>query len=104
MPRLATSYSLDNFAIVEEDFIYGNVFSSTPTNTSNTNASFDGDLKNGFVSSGSCHFGMEFKEDHVGSVSEVRYFMSKFTLATFSGKLIFLGCTKANSLCVPNDW
>jgi len=28
MPRLPTSYSLDNFAIVEEDFIYGNAYSS----------------------------------------------------------------------------
>lgn len=46
MPRLPTTYSLDNFAIVEEDYIYGTPYSLNSTATS---APFDGDIRNGYI-------------------------------------------------------
>lgn len=47
---------------------------------------------------------MEFNVDHVGSVSEVRYFMNKFTLSSFSGRLTFSGCPLAYNSCTSANW
>ena len=51
---------------------------------------FDGDLLNGFnKSAASCYFGIELTSGYVGILSEVKFFMNPFLMATYAGNLLF---------------
>jgi hypothetical protein len=53
---------------------------------------FDGFNPNGWKSDAKdCYFGTAFKEGYIGFLVETRYFMNRFTRATFVGNLRFEG-------------
>lgn len=73
VPSVSTSYSNENFKILKEseDLNTGELFGS---NADFSNA-FDNDLlNNSGDKSANCHIGVKFKENHVGLISQVRYF------------------------------
>lgn len=76
MPALKTSYVKEHH---EESKICGKTFSSE-TSSAITNGPWDDDTVNGFVSYRSpCYFGTSFKQDYIGEVSQVKYYINSFT-------------------------
>lgn len=64
------------------DYLTGTPFSSSYW----TLSVWDGSLQNGFVDYyANCYFGTVFRPGYVGILNEVKYFMNRFTRATFVG-------------------
>ena len=50
------------------------------------NYPFDGNNSNGFnSSSNSCFFGTGFTKDHIGLITEVKFFLNKFVVSKYAG-------------------
>ena len=74
IPEVLTIYSNDQFSIAteSEDLDSGAYFGSSSQNS----IAFDGVLTETLsVPSGECSIGMQFKENHVGMISQVKWFM-----------------------------
>lgn len=74
LPSLSTIYSNENFGIVtqSEDLDSGAYFGTADDNS----IAFDGNLLVPTTdSTETCVIGMAFKENHVGMISQVKYFM-----------------------------
>jgi hypothetical protein len=74
VPLLSTIYSNEQFAIATEtEDLDSGVYFGTADNVS---GAFDGIMTNTPVdSSTECSLGIQFKENHVGMISQVKYFM-----------------------------
>lgn len=89
LPRLSTIYSNENFAIAteSEDLDSGYYFGTSDDNTT----AFDGDLLQTPEDSNEvCILGMGFKENHVGMISQVKYFMPDMSV---DDKAVMVGRT-----------
>jgi hypothetical protein len=87
IPPLATTYSIDKYAIVTESYLMGVPFSSIADQTMKV---WDGSHQNGWTNYGAnCYFGTAFRAGYVGVLNEVKYFMSRFTRVFFVNKLRF---------------
>jgi len=76
IPEVSTIYSNDQFSITteSEDLDSGVYFGSSDENE----VAFDGILtETPSVPSGECSIGMQFKENHVGMISQVKWFMGE---------------------------
>lgn len=83
---MSTIYSNEEFSIATEteDLDSGVYFGTA----SKVNIVFDGDLLEApSDSSSQCVLGMQFKEEHVGMLSQVKWFMGPMD-ATFKAKLV----------------
>jgi hypothetical protein len=74
VPQISTTYSDSNFKIAESvDVLNSGVFFGSNANAAKV---FDGNLLNNAEDeSADCHIGMSFKENHVGLISQVKYFL-----------------------------
>jgi hypothetical protein len=74
IPEISTIYSNENFAIATEteDLDSGDYFGTSVDVLS----AFDGEVLNTSTDTNTeCSLGMSFKENHVGMISQVKYFM-----------------------------
>lgn len=88
MPKLSTVYSNLNYNIAteSENLKSGKYFGTAD----DFSIAFDNNLlKKPTDTSSTCHLGMEFKEGHVGLLSQVKYFMKDM-----SSKSLFVNTTK----------
>lgn len=88
VPEISTTYSDENFQIskVSENLNSGVFFGTS----GNPKIAFDGSVTNTLSDTKApCHIGMEFKEGHVGMLSQIKYFMP-----TLNDKTVFVGKTK----------
>lgn len=89
LPPLLSAKSLADFNITKETYLVGTPFSSKASLTS---AMFDGVNQVGWNDkSAKCFFGIAFKPDYVGVLTEVKYFMNRFVRAAIVNKLVFQG-------------
>lgn len=89
LPVLSTIYSNENFAIAHEseDLDSGSYFGTADDNS----LAFDGDLLVPTTDNNDiCIIGMAYKENHVGMISQVKYFMQDMTT---NEKADFVGIT-----------
>ena len=90
VPKISTSYSNENFEIAKESenlkaaILFGSA-------TDYELAFDDKLLLSPTDSSSTCFVGMQFKEGHVGLLSQVKYFMKDITKATFMDTTSFQG-------------
>jgi hypothetical protein len=76
VPSLPTTYSIENFNLMKEQYLMGTPFSSDSTQTMLV---WDGSHQNGWTKSDlNCYFGTAFRAGYVGELNEVKYFMSRF--------------------------
>jgi len=94
LPALSTIYSNENFAIATEttDLDSGNYFGTQVAN----NVTFDGNLlmpptDTSFSENGMCSVGMAFKPNHVGMLSQVKFYLRDMDQ---NEKDIFIGNTQ----------
>lgn len=89
LPNLSTIYSNENFGIAleSEDLDSGHYFGTAEDNS----IAFDGNLLVPTTDdSNTCIIGMAFKENHVGMISQVKYFMQDMTA---DDKAVFVDST-----------
>jgi hypothetical protein len=71
------------------------------SNEALTMSVWDGSHQNGWTDpSTSCHFGTAFRNNYVGVINEVKYFMNRFDKFDYDGELKFQG----SSTGYPNSW
>lgn len=88
VPSQSTIYSNENFEIKHmlPSLNSGNIFGTH----SNYELIFDGSItQNPADTFGACHAGMEFKEGHVGMLSQMKYYISGINSDRFIGKTKF---------------
>ena len=105
VPPLSTEYSNENFKIATEteDLKAGSYFGSNGNfarvfDNNNLNHASDGNQN--------CWVGMDFGADHVGMISQVKYFMQNFDKSKMVGVLRFQGSTDGelySTLFVADD-
>ena len=96
LPKQSTIYSNSNFEIGKSE---PNLHSGKTFGThSDYELIFDNSIvKNPSDTSGACHAGMEFKEGHVGMISQVKYYTSGIDKDLFVGTTKFQGSMDGNS-------
>jgi IPT/TIG domain len=89
LSALPTTYSIESYTIIDEQYLMGTPFSSIAALTMSL---WDGSNQNGWTSSAkNCYFGTAFRAGYVGVINEVKYFMSRFIRPRFVGQLKFQG-------------
>lgn len=90
LPQMPTSYANTNFGIVQEsEDLRSDRFFGSNANYLKAFDDNNGEGPGDFTSN--CHIGMEFNQGFVGILSQVKFFLKKVNLATFTNNLEFQG-------------
>lgn len=94
LPLLASAYSASNYEVVSEDVLHSGTWTGTASDEELAKLVNGKNIIDVIDSTSSdCYFQIQYKENHVGVLDEVKFFINKLTNKTpFSGgNLIFQG-------------
>lgn len=98
MPALISDYSVSNFNLGADGKLSGTIFTSSDDSTEVAKLTDDNTMNTYSDSSNPCHFGMKFKDDQVGVLTEVKFFIGRVdNYDAYVGNLEFQGSNSGSS-------
>ena len=92
LPYLATAYSTSTFEIVTEGMVHDGTWSGTATDAELAKLIDGRNMIDMEDSSNGCYFQVQYKENYVAVLDEVKFFVNKLVNKTpFVGNLVFQG-------------
>lgn len=92
LPLVSTAYSASNFEIVTEGILHDGTWTGTASDEELAKLIDGKNMIDMSDSSSNCYFQIQYKENHVGVLDEVKFFMNRLTNKTpFVDNLVFQG-------------
>ena len=92
LPHISTAWSAEHYDIVVSGMLHDGVWSGTASQSELAKLTDDKNMIDMEDSSSNCYFQIQYKDDHVGVLDEVKFFINDLVdKAPYDGGLVFQG-------------